>query len=423
MMLQKYFDRIGYSGIVEPNLDTLAALLESHVCSVPFENLDVQLSRPLSIHIEEAYEKIVVNSRGGWCYQQNGLLGWALSEIGFDVTRIAAAVMRQHRGEASAASHLCLLVKPAGSKTKYLVDVGFGGSMVKPIPLKEAEYDQPPFTLGLEKLDGGYWRFWEDVGNGKFSYDFLEEPARESSLAEKCTFLQNDPSSNFVMNMAVQRRRLDQHCALRGRVFTVNTPTETKSKTVETAEELVALLASKFGLDVPEVAGLWPRIAARHEELFGLEIRRLRNVDDLGVAELVAKSDEYLSALYPPESNHAESLEALVSEHSAFFVGYLRGEVAACGAAKTSDDYGCYGEIKRVFVAEQHRGKQFATAIMVHLESYLKSENIRIVRLEAGPKQPEALNFYRKLGYVERGPFGSYVADPLSVFMEKVLTD
>ncbi|MCH7855049.1 MAG: arylamine N-acetyltransferase, partial [Proteobacteria bacterium] len=63
MRLQPYLDRINYDGVVAPIFATLAALQEAHVCSVPFENLDVQLGRPLSIRIEEAYEKIVVHSR------------------------------------------------------------------------------------------------------------------------------------------------------------------------------------------------------------------------------------------------------------------------------------------------------------------------------------------------------------------------
>ncbi len=136
---------------------------------------------------------------------------------------------------------------------------------------------------------------------------------------------------------------------------------------------------------------------------------------------LVAKSDEYLSSLYPPESNHAESLDVLVTGNSAFFVGYLGEELVVCGAAKIAKDDGVYGEVKRVFVAEEHRGKNLATAIMEHLEDHLRRSGIDIVRLEAGPRQPAALNFYRKLGYRERGPFGGYVADQLSVFIEKTL--
>ena len=59
---------------------------------------------------------------------------------------------------------------------------------------------------------------------------------------------------------------------------------------------------------------------------------------------------------------------------------------------------------------------------MQHLENHLVGLGVRVARLEAGPKQPEALGLYRKLGYTERGPFGPYADDPLSVFMEKTLT-
>jgi len=271
MKLQHYLDRIKYGGPVEPSLATLAALQQAHVCSVPFENLDVQLGRPLSILVDEAYEKIVVRSRGGWCYEQNGLFGWALSEIGFDVRRIAASVMREQSGAASEASHLCLLITSPESTTKYLADVGFGGSMIKPIALLEAEHNQAPFKLGLERLDDGYWQFWESLGDGKFSFDFKDEPACESSLARKCTHLQSDPSSSFVLNLTAQLRFPDQHAMLRGRVLTVTKPGATESKMLNSPEELVSVLANDFHLDVHETAALWPRIVKRHEDLFGAD--------------------------------------------------------------------------------------------------------------------------------------------------------
>ncbi len=274
MKLQPYLDRIEYGGAVEPNFITLAALLEAHVFSVPFENLDVQLGRPLSVRIEDAYEKIVANNRGGWCYEQNGLFGWALSEIGFDVTRIAASVMREQRGEASTASHLCLLARSPESKTKYLVDVGFGGSMIKPIEFKEGQYDQPPFKLGLARLDDRYWRFWEDLGDGKFSFDFAEGPANESLIAKKSASLQSDPTSTFVLNLVAQRRSRGQHRILRGRVFTVAKAGSMESTTVDSPEALVSILANEFRLDVPDVVRLWPRIVARHEDLFGSNASR-----------------------------------------------------------------------------------------------------------------------------------------------------
>jgi N-hydroxyarylamine O-acetyltransferase len=271
MNLHAYLNRIGYRGALRPDLSVLDALQQAHVCAVPFENLDVQLGRPVTIAAENAYEKIVGKNRGGWCYEQNGLFGWALEQIGFDVTRVAAAVMRQDRGDASLANHLCLLVATPESSTRYLADVGFGGSMLEAIELLEGEHAQAPFRLGLKKTDDGFWRFSEYLGDGQFSYDFLDEPANESALQEKCTTLQSDPSSNFVLNLVAQLRSQEQHLALRGRVLHFATGNGVAKQLLNSADELVATLAGQFGLDLPEAAGLWPRIAARHKQIMRMK--------------------------------------------------------------------------------------------------------------------------------------------------------
>jgi len=268
MRLQHYFDRIAYQGASRPDLDTLIALQRHHVCSVPFENLDVQLGRPVTIAAEDAYEKIVVNGRGGWCYEQNGLFGWALSEIGFEVTRMAASVMRQKRSDVMDANHLCLLVGIPDSNKQYLVDVGFGGSMILPIELLEAEYSQAPFRIGLRELPDASWRYWERIGSGdEFSFDFLVEPASEAALAAKCNFLQSDASSSFVQNLVAQLRLPEQHKTLRGRVLSIATADGIESSIIDSADDVVATLAKHFYLEMPEVADLWPKITARHEEL------------------------------------------------------------------------------------------------------------------------------------------------------------
>lgn len=269
MRLNQYFDRVAYRGECRPDATVLAAVQKAHICAVPFENLDVQLGRPVTTDIEAAYEKIVINGRGGWCYEQNGLFGWALAAIGFDVTRVAASVMRHERGDIAEANHLCLLVDIPDSDDRFLVDVGFGGSMISPIRFAESDHSQAPFRLGLKMLDNDHWRFWEDIGSGEFSFDFVARPASEPALENKCEFLQRDPSSSFVLNLVAQLRLPDQHKTLRGRVFSLASCRGVKSHTIDSADEFISTLADHFLLDVPEAADLWPRIAARHEELFG----------------------------------------------------------------------------------------------------------------------------------------------------------
>ncbi len=137
------------------------------------------------------------------------------------------------------------------------------------------------------------------------------------------------------------------------------------------------------------------------------------------VQALIAASDAFYDGLYPAESTHLESSADLKRPDVLFIGCRLDGKLVATGAAKIMQDDGTYAEIKRVFVLEQYRGRGLSRKIMQFLETELERRGIRLFRLETGIKQPEALGLYRKLGYRERTPFGSYRPDPLSVFMEK----
>jgi N-hydroxyarylamine O-acetyltransferase len=265
--LSAYLQRIRFDGSVRPDLATLMAIHRAHQYAVPFENLDVLLRRPVGLDLEANYNKIVCQRRGGWCYEMNGVMGWALEQIGFKVMRISAGVMRVRAGDAQLGSHLCLLVC---LDQPYLVDVGFGGSLTEPLPLRASERDDRPYRLGLSEMDDSYWRFTEIAhGDGDaFSFDFRIAPADEALLAQKCQFLQTDPASPFTQNLVVQRRTADTHLSLRGRILEVIHSTGVDKRPLNSADELVAALRDSFDLDIPTAATLWPSICARHEALF-----------------------------------------------------------------------------------------------------------------------------------------------------------
>jgi arylamine N-acetyltransferase len=265
--LSAYLRRIRFDGSVRPDLATLRAIHRAHQYAIPFENIDVLLRRPVALDLDASYSKIVCQRRGGWCYEMNGVMGWALEQIGFEVLRMSAGVMRVRAGDAQLGNHLCLLV---GLDQRYLVDVGFGGSLTEPLPLRASEREDRPYRLGLSELEDGYWRFAEIAhGDGDaFSFDFRAAPADEALLARKCQFLQTDPASPFIQNLVVQRRTADTHLSLRGRVLEAIHATHVDKKLLNSADELVATLRDSFDLDTPEAATLWPSICARHEALF-----------------------------------------------------------------------------------------------------------------------------------------------------------
>jgi putative acetyltransferase len=147
----------------------------------------------------------------------------------------------------------------------------------------------------------------------------------------------------------------------------------------------------------------------------------LLDPDDPEVQSMIAASDAYYVDLYPAESNHLESIDDLKQPNVILIGGRLDGKLVASGAAKLMQDDGMYAEIKRLFVSDLYRGRGLSREIMQYLETELAARGVTLLRLETGTKQPEALGLYRRLGYVERGPFGTYRPDPLSVFMEKRL--
>lgn len=139
-----------------------------------------------------------------------------------------------------------------------------------------------------------------------------------------------------------------------------------------------------------------------------------------GVIRLLEMSDAYAAELYPAESNHLLDISSLEKPEVSFLVARREGEIVGCASLVKAGDG--TAEIKRMFIDPEARGLKLANRLMDALEELARRAQLSAIRLETGISQPEALGLYRKHGYVEIGPFGTYGPDPLSVFMEKRLT-
>ncbi|ARO30257.1 GCN5-related N-acetyltransferase protein [Rhizobium sp. NXC14] len=138
-----------------------------------------------------------------------------------------------------------------------------------------------------------------------------------------------------------------------------------------------------------------------------------------GVIRLLDLSDAYAASLYPAESNHMVDLSLLEKPSVSFFVARNEGAIVGCCALVEAGDG--TAEIKRMFVDPQARGLKIASGLMNALEAIAGEKRLTAIRLETGIHQPEAIALYRKYGYQEIEAFGTYLPDPLSLFMEKRL--
>lgn len=141
------------------------------------------------------------------------------------------------------------------------------------------------------------------------------------------------------------------------------------------------------------------------------------------VGPILLQSTDYMHQLYPIQNYHLDSIEELSATQVCMVGAYDHATLTGVGAVRIIDnDPFPYGEISRVFVLPAYRGKGIAKQIMRALEAHALNAGINICRLETGTRQPEAIALYTKLGYAICRPFGKHTADPLSVFMEKILT-
>ena len=152
--LPDYLNRIGYSGDVSPNHVTLTALMSHQLQSVPFENTTVQAGKIPSLIPEDIYTKIVTDSRGGYCYEVNGLFAMALTAVGFEWYFAGARPMFYPTRRPK--THMVVIVTIEGKN--YLCDTGFGGyGLREPMRISHEEHaDQNGDRFLLELRDGEY---------------------------------------------------------------------------------------------------------------------------------------------------------------------------------------------------------------------------------------------------------------------------
>ena len=139
--------------------------------------------------------------------------------------------------------------------------------------------------------------------------------------------------------------------------------------------------------------------------------------DSPAAQTLIDELESHLVSLYPNESRHGYSVDKLLREGVAFFIVREDGVPAGCGGVQL---YGTdYGELKRMYVRPQFRGRGLGKIVLNHLTDYARERGVGILRLETGIYQKEAIALYESSGFRRVPPFGEYKEDPPSVFYEK----
>lgn len=132
---------------------------------------------------------------------------------------------------------------------------------------------------------------------------------------------------------------------------------------------------------------------------------------------LINELEAHLAPLYPAESRHGFSVEKLLAEDVPFFLLRYDGTPASCGGVKLFGTE--YAEVKRMYVRPRFRGMGFGKLMLNHLADYALANGVKLLRLETGVYQREAIALYERMGFRRIQPFGAYKEAPLSLCYEK----
>lgn len=244
---EEYLKRIGYKGPVETTYSTLAALQLAHLRTVPFENLDIHLRKPIVLDMSLLYDKIVRRRRGGFCYECNGLFAELLSAAGFKVTMLSAGVAEQN-GFGPNFDHMTLRVDLA---EPWLVDVGFGDSFQQPLRLVESieQFDSRKYYRFLRNNETWVLYEREENADWKPQFEFTLEPRRLPDYDEMCRFHQTSPESSFT------RKRICSLATPNGRISLSENKLITTAGNVREERELSRpeydrVLRENFGIEL-----------------------------------------------------------------------------------------------------------------------------------------------------------------------------
>lgn len=135
--------------------------------------------------------------------------------------------------------------------------------------------------------------------------------------------------------------------------------------------------------------------------------------------DLLRQFEAFSSTLYGPGARPRPDAAALLADTTRFFVARREGQALGCMALVRNSSG--KGELSRCFVTQEARGQGVGFALLTAAEAAARAQGMRAIQLETGNRNIAALRLYRGCGFRDRGPFGGYPDDGVSVFLEKTL--
>ena len=263
--LDAYLTRIDFDGERAATTRTLAALHRAHTTSIPFENLELMLGRPIVLDLDSLQDKLIRHNRGGYCYEHVTVFAAALERLGFRFTALAGRVTLG--ADAMRPRTHALIVVEFDDHRRWLCDVGFGRGPLEPVELvagNEVNQDgwqlrlsSTPLGADTEVLHPDEWTLWQRSSvDGKVGWldrhVFTLDPQYPVDYVVGNHYVSTAPRSPFTARPFVQRFAAEVQHVLDGTTWTTTNPDGSTSTRDVDVSAVPALLADTFGIELSD---------------------------------------------------------------------------------------------------------------------------------------------------------------------------
>jgi N-hydroxyarylamine O-acetyltransferase len=248
--LDAYLERTGYNGPLEPTAGTLRELHRRHVETIPFENLEIMLGRPVVLDLPSLQAKLVAHRRGGYCYEHNLLFAAVLERLGYTFTGLSARVT-MGTGKLRPPTHMCIRAEVDGMA--WLADTGFGNAgLIEPIPMRPGQpARQGAWEYALAEAGHGVWALRSLQPEGWLElYTFTLEPRWPVDYMVLNWYTSTHPNSAFTQRPVVQKVSDSVRRSLVGAELAVIGPGWSRHTRAVDPAELPEVLAADFSIDL-----------------------------------------------------------------------------------------------------------------------------------------------------------------------------
>lgn len=232
--------------------DGLVSIQRAHRLAIPFENLDIPLGRGISLEPERIFDKLVHRRRGGYCFEQNGLLLAALRALGFEARPLLARVWLMADGTPPKTHMVNLVTLDDG---EWIADAGFGGSYTPPMPLAEDEIEGPDGTRHrLIRDDGFGWMLERSTGDGGWArqYSLTTEPVWPADIELSNHYTSTVPGGRFTSNAIASIVLPNGFASLTNRDYSRSSLNGDETAVITSAKMLQLRLSLMFGIDLTD---------------------------------------------------------------------------------------------------------------------------------------------------------------------------